>query len=81
MAKKKAAKVEKPKPNLPALKSRYIEARNAWLAALDARGIDMYADAAEGKEIGRGKARGPDDLRKLYDAQEAARLAWLGGGA
>lgn len=72
-------KAEKPKPNLPRLRERFREAGRAWRELCEQRGIDIYSDAAEGKMIGRGKARAPDDLKRAFDAFEEARLA-LGGG-
>lgn len=67
------------KANLVRLRERFREAGRAWRVLCEARGIDIYSDAAEGKLIGRGKARAPDDLKRAFDAFEAARLAWLGG--
>lgn len=66
--------------NLNELRGAYIVARRAWATRCARDGIALYAAAAEGKLVGRGKARAPDEIKRLYDAQEAARLAWLGGG-
>lgn len=68
-----------PRPNLPALRDRWLHAERAWRAAVSARGIDLYSDAAEGKLIGRGKHKTPDDLRRLFDARTRALEAYQGG--
>lgn len=66
------------KPNLPRLREAYRNARHAWADAVAARGLDPYSDEAEGKLVGRGKNKQPDELRKLFDAMEAARLDYAG---
>jgi len=66
-------------PNFNALRAAYLTKRNLWLAAVDARGLDMYADEAEGGYVGRGKQRQRDELGRLFDAMEDARAAYFGG--
>ena len=73
------AKSVKPKPNLPRLREQFREAGRAWRDLCTSRGVDIYSDAAEGKLIGRGKSRAPDELRRAFDRFETARLAYLGG--
>lgn len=67
------------KPNLPKLRAEYRAADRAWRAAVEARGLDLYSDAAEGGWIGRGKNKQRDELGKLFDEMERARLAQTGG--
>jgi len=62
------------------LREQFNSAWRAWTHAVSEAGVDLYSDAAEGKMIGRGKAARPDDLRRLYLAMEAARVAMGGEG-
>lgn len=68
-----------PRPNLPALRSRWLDTERAWRAAVASRGFDLYSDAAEGKLIGRGKHKTPDELRRLFDVRTRALEAYQGG--
>lgn len=68
------------KPNLAKLRAEYNAAERAWRNAAEARGLSIYDDAAEGQLVGRGKAKQPDELRKLFDAREAAREAYFSHG-
>lgn len=64
--------------NLNTLRQAANDTHRAWLKGVHALGLDPYSDDAEGKLVGKGKHKQPDELRKLFDAMEAARLDYAG---
>jgi hypothetical protein len=65
-------------PNRTKLRGEWVAAEREWREAVAQSGLDLYDDAAEGRMVGRGKNKEPDELRKLFMAAQEARDAYFG---